>query len=311
MTLPNLNLDDKTFKELVEEAKKHIPLYAPEWTDYSTHDPGMTLIELFAWITEMQLYYLNQITEENKKKFLKILGELSYEDEKLILKDQDGNLILDELISRARKNIDKTGSAITPEDYEYLVYDYLTDENKTKYRVKAISDLKHQIMKVVVIPKISPEKNYANTDFFKDYDSLYDEIYSHLDEYRLIGTPLYVGGAKLVGVFISAKISVKDRYDAKKVIENVENSLKKFLDPFDGGTLRKGWPFGRGVFKSEIYKILNGVDGVGCVQNLEIKSPDKSCSYDEGNLSIPNIGLAYSIKPEISIISKSDCEGVN
>jgi hypothetical protein len=46
MSLPIPDLDDKTFEELVEEAKKLIPLYAPEWTDHNLHDPGITFIEL-------------------------------------------------------------------------------------------------------------------------------------------------------------------------------------------------------------------------------------------------------------------------
>lgn len=75
MPLPQPKLDDKNFQELLEEAQKLIPIYAPEWTDYNIHDPGITFIELFAWLAEMQMYRLDQITEKNKLKFLKILGE--------------------------------------------------------------------------------------------------------------------------------------------------------------------------------------------------------------------------------------------
>ncbi|RLI77720.1 putative baseplate assembly protein [Archaeoglobales archaeon] len=72
MQIPEL--DDKTFAELVEEAKKRIPQYFPEWTDHNLHDPGITLIELFAWLVEMQIFHLNQITERHYLKFLKLLG---------------------------------------------------------------------------------------------------------------------------------------------------------------------------------------------------------------------------------------------
>lgn len=76
MALPNPKLDDKSFQELLDEAKKLIPFYAPEWTDYNYHDPGITFIELFAWLTEMQIYHLDQINDKNRLKFLKILGEM-------------------------------------------------------------------------------------------------------------------------------------------------------------------------------------------------------------------------------------------
>lgn len=74
MSLPKPDLDNKTFNEFVEEAKKLIPIYAPEWTDYNVSDPGITFIELFAWLSEMQIYRMNQITEKNRLKFLKLLG---------------------------------------------------------------------------------------------------------------------------------------------------------------------------------------------------------------------------------------------
>lgn len=74
MGLPIPNLDDKTFDELVEEARSLIARFAPEWTDHNVHDPGITFIELFAWLAEMQIYQLNRVTDENCEKFLKIVG---------------------------------------------------------------------------------------------------------------------------------------------------------------------------------------------------------------------------------------------
>lgn len=75
LTIPNL--DDKTFNELFEEARALIPRYAPEWTDHNLSDPGITFIDLFAWLAEMQIYYLNRVTDKNFLKFLKLLGEMT------------------------------------------------------------------------------------------------------------------------------------------------------------------------------------------------------------------------------------------
>ncbi|MEH2032169.1 MAG: putative baseplate assembly protein [Nostoc sp.] len=74
MTLPLPRLDDKTFAQLMQDARKLIPRYAPDWTDYNTHDPGITFIELFAWLTEIQGYYLDQVRDENLIKFLKLIN---------------------------------------------------------------------------------------------------------------------------------------------------------------------------------------------------------------------------------------------
>lgn len=74
MTLPAPKLDDRLFQDLVDEAKKRIPHYCKEWTDHNVSDPGITLIELFAWMTEILLYRLNQVPDLHYIKFLEMLG---------------------------------------------------------------------------------------------------------------------------------------------------------------------------------------------------------------------------------------------
>jgi len=72
--LPLPELDDQDFQQIVEDARKMIPQLFPGWTDENHHDPGITLIELLAWLTEMQQFYLNRITSKNELKFLKLMG---------------------------------------------------------------------------------------------------------------------------------------------------------------------------------------------------------------------------------------------
>lgn len=72
--LPRLPLDDRTFESMVREARKGIPQQLPEWTDENAHDPGVTFLELFAWLSEMQQYYLSRVPERNVRKFLDLLG---------------------------------------------------------------------------------------------------------------------------------------------------------------------------------------------------------------------------------------------
>ncbi len=72
--LPKPNLDDRTFKDLVEECILRIPRYCPEWTNYNPSDPGITLIELFAWLTDQMLLRFNQVPVRNYVAFLELLG---------------------------------------------------------------------------------------------------------------------------------------------------------------------------------------------------------------------------------------------
>ena len=74
MPLPSHPLDDRSFQDLVDEAKKRIPLYCPEWTDHNVSDPGVTLIELFAWMMDILLFRLNQVPRQHYIRLLELLG---------------------------------------------------------------------------------------------------------------------------------------------------------------------------------------------------------------------------------------------
>lgn len=74
MQVTERRLDLRNFQDIVDEAKRLIPRYCPEWTDHNVSDPGVTLIELFAWMTEMILYQLNRLPDEMHEHFLDLIG---------------------------------------------------------------------------------------------------------------------------------------------------------------------------------------------------------------------------------------------
>ena len=72
--LPEIELDDRGFQELVSEARTRIARRCPEWTEHNVSDPGITLIELFAWMTEMTTYRLNRVPDKIYVRLLELLG---------------------------------------------------------------------------------------------------------------------------------------------------------------------------------------------------------------------------------------------
>lgn len=74
MPIPLPNLDDRRYSDLVEEMQTLLPRYAREWTDHNVSDPGIMLIELFAWLTEALIYRLNRIPEASVARMLDLLG---------------------------------------------------------------------------------------------------------------------------------------------------------------------------------------------------------------------------------------------
>lgn len=117
------NLDDRTFADLVAEAHTMIPVHAPEWTNHNESDPGITLVELFAYLTEMQIYRLNRVTDANVCAFLKLIdgverdpspqnrGMITREGKDVALRDEVREVVL---------NLRQQDRAVTCEDFERL-----------------------------------------------------------------------------------------------------------------------------------------------------------------------------------------------
>lgn len=74
MTIQIPVLDDRSHDQLVAEARARIPVHTPEWTNLNASDPGVTILELFAFLTDNLLYRSNRIPEANRLKFLSMLG---------------------------------------------------------------------------------------------------------------------------------------------------------------------------------------------------------------------------------------------
>jgi len=72
--IPSPKLDDREYDDIVAEAIRLIPRYCPEWTNHNPSDPGITLLELAAWMTDLILFRLNRLPEKNYIAFLNLLG---------------------------------------------------------------------------------------------------------------------------------------------------------------------------------------------------------------------------------------------
>ena len=71
---PLPNLDDRRFQDLVDDAKRLVQQRCPEWTDHNVSDPGVTLIETFAFMVDQLLYRLNRVPDRLYVTFLDLLG---------------------------------------------------------------------------------------------------------------------------------------------------------------------------------------------------------------------------------------------
>lgn len=69
-----ISLDDSSYEELYGQAMERIRRQAPWWTHTQVSDPGIMLVEMWALLSDMQSFYLDQVQESHYRKYLKLLG---------------------------------------------------------------------------------------------------------------------------------------------------------------------------------------------------------------------------------------------
>src|SRR5688572_26346075 len=71
-------IDDHSYDSIVAEMRSRIVRYTPEWkpvwSDLNDSDPGITMVQVFAWLGEMLAYRMNKVPDLNYLKFLQLLG---------------------------------------------------------------------------------------------------------------------------------------------------------------------------------------------------------------------------------------------
>lgn len=281
MALPLINLDDKTFEELVQEARKQIPIYAPDWTDHNIHDPGITFIELFALLTEIMLYRQDKVPDESKGKFLQLMG-IKRENHN----NEDEAKTLAKAILEVRKDMKTIHRAVTSEDYEYLLLNAPELAELKIARVKAIPRYhpkQHQEVPGIVTIAVVPTKDFEDTQSEPALRFLRD-VYHFLNDRRLLTCELFVMFPEYIKVSVEADVVIKPQYLKETVEGNVVTALETFLSPVGGGPDGRGWPFGRPVYVSEIMKVIDAAEGVDYVSEVILNEGKNDISIHKHSL---------------------------
>lgn len=293
LTLPNL--DDRTYNELIDEARGLIPTYAPEWTNHNPSDPGITLLELFAFLTEQLLYRQNRITDANMYTFLKLLNGLEWQPRQSLTEE----------IREAVLALRQPNRAVTCTDFENLAL--AADARVARARcvprrnLDSENPLASQIdrpghVSVVIVPNDESSKPAPDSD-------LIQAVQNSLEPRRLLTTRIHVVGPRYFGVGVRLTLVLKPDALEKDVRPVVVKALQRFLHPLTGGPADTGWPFGRNVYVSEIYELLDtqpGVDYVTKTLDADKKPLDEFLVKDPTRLKRTRLGelTAVEIQPD-------------
>src|ERR1044072_3112618 len=292
------NLDDRTYDDLIREARSLIPAYAPdEWTNHNASDPGITLIELFAYLSEMLIYRLNRVTDANVRAFLKLIDGVEREP-------ADKAKLLDE-VRKVVKELRKAHRAVTGSDFEELVLAGFKEIARVRCvprRNLTIDDPemrgldKPGRVSLIIVPRFDDEHTKAQPD-----DDLIRAVKEYLEPLRLLTTRVHVVGPRYVAVGVRLTLIIEPDAVAETVKDTAAKELNRFFHPLGGGHDGKGWPFGRNVYVSEIYELLDllpGVDYVARTLDEQTSKPmDELITDDPDRLKRNSQGDLIAIAP--------------
>ena len=278
MNLPLPNLDDQSYGDLVQEAIALIPLEYPEWTDHNPTDTGIILIELFAWLTEMTLYQINQIPDQNYASFVSLLKGEQWTLPNKSAEEKQKQLQIE--IRKTLLELRKTYRAVTEEDYEQLI---LEEWKNSQDFTKAES-----IARVNCLPLRNQNqtnaKGHITLVVVKDDDNItsqetarYPNLFKFLDQRRLLTTRIHLVDPQYISVNLETTLVIEDGIKPEDVKENAQEALKYYFHPWQSGKYwqGQGYPFGRNVYISELYQLLDNLAGVDYVKKLIIHPEEK------------------------------------
>jgi len=269
MPIPLPDLDDRSYADLMAQATALIPSLDPAWTNHNPSDPGIALIELLAWLTEMLMFQVNQVPAANTETFLKLLNGPDW--------TRPPGVSLDDATRQTILNLRDRYRAVTAADYEWLALN--------AWPQSAQAGQLGRLARVRCIPR----RNLSATDpaargadapahlslvvlpaAEQSETGLYEALWQFFDERRTLTTRHHVVGPAYLPVEISANLALHDDAPPQQALHDASQALVDYFDPWTGGAGQQGWPFGRAVYASEAAAVLERVALVSYVEDVQV-----------------------------------------
>jgi hypothetical protein len=128
-----------------------------------------------------------------------------------------------------------------------------------------------------------------------------------LERHRLVTDRVEVEPPTYVGVGVDVEVRIESGYGASERATAIDERLREFLHPLTGFE-GEGWPFGRPVYLSELYEVIESVDGVDCVLDVDVTAAGSTASSRDGSIIIGEATLVYSLEHDVIVrVGDTDC----
>jgi len=274
MTMPNPVFDERSFDDLVREGLALLPVHAPEWTDHNPSDPGVTLVELLAYFSDMLLYRTGRVTPAARLQFLRLLKGASWRGWRgFDTTDPDA---LHHAIDNAVAELAHVDCAVTASDFERLAWAAAerrasvgrglivrcivdADLSGGRQRVAEVQRAGHVSVIVAAIDEISAE----------DAARLRTDVRRYLLPRCLMTTRLHVVAPDDLYVGIGFGVALRPGASLQAVKERIGTALQS---RFETGAGESGLVPALGVALNlaEVARVIDDVEGVDYVEDVTI-----------------------------------------
>jgi predicted phage baseplate assembly protein len=195
---------------------------------------------------------------------------------------------LEHALMRGPRTLRARNRAVTVEDFEVLT----REATSGVARVRCLSPSQVErngtedesgrvepgTVLVMVVPEVEPELRELRPEHLNLPAFMRNAIMDYLDERRLITTQVELITPKYQWVTVQAKIKTFNSYANDRIKREAERRIYSMIRPVNGGpdpTMRyekpgEGWPFGRTLYISEIFPILQTIDGVEYIEKVQL-----------------------------------------
>jgi predicted phage baseplate assembly protein len=228
---------------------------------------------------------------------------------------------LEHALMRGPRTLRARNRAVTAEDFEVLTREATSGVARVKCLTPGPLDkpdpedrVEPGTVVLLVVPEVDNELREIRPEHLSLSAGMRQDIQTYLDERRLLTTQIELTMPKYQWVTIQARIKTSNAFVNERVKREAERRIYRFLRPVHGGpdpTMRydsvgEGWPFGRMLYVSEFYPLLQTIEGVEFIEKIEMFPVN---DINRGQAGAPNFiinpgprGLLCSYRHQIVII---------
>jgi hypothetical protein len=288
MTPLDTSRDDRVhprqFDEFVREGLSLIPAYAPEWTNHNTADPGITLIELLAYMSEILAYRALRVTPDAKLNLLRLLEGAEWDGWQALLGAPVHQV--DEAIRRRVQALSHAQCLITPEDFERAALEAIRghpdlgrDEVVRAFALVG-TDLRHRRQDRLDgaapgAPEVVGDASVVLAPEHELEPDALERLCRHVQEALaprcLLTTRVHVIGPVYLHVFVGCRLGLEPGASFADVRASIDVALRRRYGPLDADEPSDAArSFGRSLYLSEIAEVIDRVEGVDWVDDIAV-----------------------------------------